>query len=103
MSQSSFPKSAKEVPVLRDHLADNRTVLSNERTFLAYMRTALSLFAVGVTFVKFFGHVLIEIVGWVLIPSGVLVFIIGFIKYKRMKNLIKEEADLGGENRVATI
>ena len=33
--------------ILRDHLAADRTVLANERTFLAYIRTTLTLFVAG--------------------------------------------------------
>jgi len=38
---------------LSDHLAIDRTVLANGRTFLAYVRTALALFIIGITFTHF--------------------------------------------------
>ena len=40
--------------ILRDWLALDRTVLANERTFLAYGRTSLGLFLSGVTLIKVF-------------------------------------------------
>ena len=39
--------------ILRDHLAYDRTVLANERTFLSYMRTSIALFAAGGTLGSF--------------------------------------------------
>ncbi|HDK81416.1 MAG TPA: DUF202 domain-containing protein [Nitrospirae bacterium] len=36
--------SAHKDLFLRDHLAAQRTMLANERTYLAYIRTALTLF-----------------------------------------------------------
>lgn len=35
--------------ILRDYLAIERTILTNEATFLAYIRTSLTLLVVGVT------------------------------------------------------
>jgi len=76
---------------LRDHFAAHRTDLANDRTFLAFIRTALTFFVVGVTFIKFFSHIVIVIIGWILIPIGVLTFIRGLIKYKKVKCVIQEE------------
>ncbi len=79
---------------LRDHLAAQRTMLANERTCLAYIRTALTLFVAGVSFIKFFEHIIYEITGWLLIPLGILTFIKGIISYRKMKRLIAEEDHL---------
>jgi len=73
---------------LREKFAADRTALANERTLLAYIRTALTFFIAGVTFVKFFGSFIIELLGWIFIPAGILFFIIGFIRYKKVKNII---------------
>jgi len=76
--------------ILRDHLAAGRTDLANERTLLAYVRTALALFAAGVTLVHFFESVWLDIVGWTFVPIGVGTFIIGAIRYKTMRDRIKQ-------------
>ncbi|MEC4677001.1 MAG: DUF202 domain-containing protein, partial [Nitrospirota bacterium] len=80
--------------VLRDNLAAQRTMLANERTYLAYIRTALTLFVAGVTLIKFFGHVIYEITGWILIPLGIMILIKGIISYIKMKRIITEEEHL---------
>jgi putative membrane protein len=44
-------------------LAIARTVLANERSLLAFVRTALGCFLGGAGLFKFFGHPLYEMVG----------------------------------------
>jgi len=70
---------------LRDYLATDRTKLANQSTFLAYIRTALTLFVVGLTFVRFFGSTIIETIGWVFVPIGVATFVIGLLRYNRLR------------------
>jgi putative membrane protein len=77
--------------ILRDHLAAHRTALANDRTFLAYIRTALTFSVVGVTFIKFFKNILIEIIGWIMIPVGFYIFIKGLIRFNKIRQVIKEE------------
>ncbi|NOZ25929.1 MAG: DUF202 domain-containing protein [Nitrospirae bacterium] len=81
----------KDHPVLRDHLAAQRTVLANERTLLSYVRTALTLLVAGVSFIKFFGSVVIEALGWVLVPLGLLTLAKGIASYRSMARTIREE------------
>jgi putative membrane protein len=70
---------------LRDYLATDRTKLGNQNTFLAYVRTALTLFVAGVTFIRFFESVVVETIGWIFIPVGLLTFTIGTIRYNRLR------------------
>jgi putative membrane protein len=77
--------------ILRDHLAAHRTELANDRTFLAAVRTALACLAVGVSFIKFFGISVIEILGWIFILISIGTFIRGFMSYNRVKRVIREE------------
>ncbi|MBM3475130.1 MAG: DUF202 domain-containing protein [Armatimonadetes bacterium] len=82
---------AKEEPgqlILRDHLAIDRTVLANERTFLAYIRTALTLFVVGASLIKFFDSLPATVVGWIFIPIGLAVLAFGISRYRRINALI---------------
>ncbi len=70
--------------IVRDWLALDRTVLANERTLLAYMRTAFTLVISGLTFIKFFQHFAFDVVGYVFIASGVIIFIFGMRRYLQM-------------------
>lgn len=66
----------------RDDLALVRTDLANERTLLAYGRTALMVAATGVTLIKFFADTVeIRTIGWSLVAVGILIAIVGVIRF----------------------
>lgn len=71
--------------LLRDELAIERTLLSNERTFLAYLRTAVALVLAGVTFIHFANRSWLEILGFVCVPVGVLILVISYIRYRKIR------------------
>ena len=71
--------------ILRDVLAADRTQMANERTLLAYLRTALTLFIAGVSFIRFFDSLVIEIIGWLFVPLGVWVSWIGVARFRKLK------------------
>ncbi len=88
MSNSPYSNFSKEELILRDHLAIDRTILANENTFLAYIRTCLALLISGASLLKFFDLVLMHILGWVLIFIGISILAIGTIKFKKMRQEI---------------
>jgi len=73
----------------QEKLAEIRTKQSNERTLLAYIRTALTLFVAGVTFVKFFDNVYIELMGWIFIPLAIVNLILGIVRYRSTREHIE--------------
>ncbi|MCX7736286.1 MAG: DUF202 domain-containing protein [Candidatus Kapabacteria bacterium] len=73
---------------LNDQLAAVRSILANERTFLSYQRTALTLAAVGFSLIKFFDGLWSDITGWVFISFSIITIILGIIRYRRMRDLI---------------
>ena len=78
----------KELP-LGDRLAAARSILANERTFLSYQSMAITLFVAGLSFIKLFDLHLIIVVGWVFVPASVITFFLGILRYKRMRDLIR--------------
>ncbi len=72
----------------RDSLAMKRTRLANDRTFLAYQRTALTLFIAGISFIRFFDNLIIEIIGWIFLPLGIVTIVLGIRRYIRIRNRI---------------
>jgi len=84
---------AGKLPILRDDMAVHRTTLANERTFLAYVRTALTLFVAGVTFVKFFDNLMVVATGWLMIPVSLVVLAQGISRYRVMVRTIRKEED----------
>lgn len=66
-----------------------RTFLANERTFLSFIRTSLTLFIVAFTLIKFLDNQLFEFIGWLFVGIGIATFFVGLVRYIRMKILIK--------------
>ncbi len=76
--------------ILRDHLAIDRTMLANESTFLAYIRTGLAMAAAGATLIHFGGDRASLIIGMVLVVGGALIFFIGVGRYRKMRKTIHD-------------
>ncbi len=95
MINDPYERFKREEMILRDWLALDRTVLANKRTFLAYGRTAMALFALGIAFVRLIHHQFFEISGFVLMALGIVVFIVGTREFlansARFKLLIAKE------------
>ena len=93
MNEQQYAKFSKKEFNLCDYLAIDRTSLANERTFLAYLRTALTVFIAGVTFIRFFDSILIEIIGWIFVPVSIATFLIGIIRFKKFKKQVFKISD----------
>ena len=89
---------AKELS-LQDQLAVARTVLANERSLLAFIRTSFSLLIAGITFIRFFEYASFIILGWIMLPLSLIVLTSGIIRYKKMKSLI-HDVELNKENQI---
>ncbi len=94
MSKKQYEIDPEEM-IVRDYLAVDRTAQANERTFLAYIRTALAFGASGIGLIKLFAESIgIIVLGWLLISLGLVVLIFGvyrFIKFRRtISNLAKK-------------
>lgn len=95
MIDDPYAEFKRDDMILRDWLALDRTVLANQRTFLAYSRTAMTMAVLGIAFVKLIGHPFFEISGFLLILFGVFVFYVGWREYsanaKRFENLVHKQ------------
>ena len=80
-----YERFQDEELILRDELAIDRTLLANERTLLAYLRSGVALALAGVTFIYFSDQLWLRIVGFLCVPIGVVVLVIGLIRFNRMK------------------
>jgi len=70
-----------------------RTALANERTLLAYIRTALSAWIFGMAAVKFFSeNILMVWLGWGAIVSGVIILFWGIFQSRKRHVLNGGEA-----------
>jgi len=73
-----------------NQLAITRTILANERTLLAFLRTALGCFLGGAGLIKFFGHPIHEIIGTFFLTISIVWAFIGVRKYRMVKKLISD-------------
>lgn len=91
MSEAApWEKPGLSEPLIRDIMAIERTIMANERTFLSFWRTALTMFIAGLTFLQFFRGTVFQIIGWIFIPTGILVFCWGCRLRARMNRVIQE-------------
>jgi putative membrane protein len=76
--------------ILRDHLAYDRTILANETTLLAYLRTAMALLAAGATLFRLFADdAFFQVLGMVMLILGILIAVIGIHRFFAMTKRLK--------------
>ncbi|MBD3378448.1 DUF202 domain-containing protein [candidate division KSB1 bacterium] len=68
-------------PLLRDHLALERTVLANERTLLAYVRTFLAIVITAISFLHFLQEKIYHWIAFLLFPLSLFILFVGIIRY----------------------
>lgn len=76
--------------ILRERLALQRTILANQSTFLAFLRTSMYFFVAGLSLeslLKIDNGFIIE---WFLFISSFVIFCIGIFNYFRQKKMILE-------------
>ena len=74
---------------LRDYLAAHRTILSNDRSLMGSVRTALTTFVAGISFVKFFENKTLFIIGWVFVGVSIIILAYGIVRYYHIKKMIQ--------------
>lgn len=102
METETARPTKKHYYITDDRDAIVRTIMANQRTFLAYLRTALTLFVAGVTFVRFFETPWVVAIGWGFIPLGVATAVVGLWRYNVLRLRLKHHNayDLSG-HRIA--
>ena len=86
-SKRELAKDRTEQAADRTDWAEERTLLAKERTFSAWGRTGLSAMAAGLAIAHLLGSTdhpwIARTVGIILILTSGLIFIIGFISYRK--------------------
>jgi putative membrane protein len=88
MSRNPYIRFRGKELGLADYLAIDRTVLANERSLLAYGRTALAMLAIGGSCIKFFDARWIQMIGVVFIVASVVVAAFGWTRFRRMRHYL---------------
>ena len=97
MQKKGVDPSLKGEVFVRDHLAEYRTGLALKRTFLSYLRTALAFSGGGLAMIKFSGHPLVILLGWILLPAGVVILVQGVITYIKVNRGLQVEKEKTNE------
>ena len=88
MATNPYHRFQQTELILRDELAIDRTILSNERTLLAYLRSGVTLLIAGVSIIHFSQQVWFLAVGIACLPGGIATSLIGVMRYRRMHDAI---------------
>jgi putative membrane protein len=88
MKKSPYSRFDCNDLILRDELAVDRTLLANERTLPAYLRSGAALLIAGVSIMHFSTQDWFWAIGIACIPAGILTGMIGIDRYRRMKKSI---------------
>jgi putative membrane protein len=83
--------------VLDDGPVDYRFLLANERTYLAYIRTALSLQVAGLGVLQFLtqgSDVVRQVLGVALVLSGSYVGLAGYLRFRTNERAIRSGTEM---------
>jgi putative membrane protein len=83
-----YDRFSRDDLILRDELAIDRTLLSNERTLLAYARSAVTLMLAGLSFVHFSEAAWFIVLGAACVPVGAAFLVFGAVRFVRMRRSI---------------
>ena len=87
----TYENMKPEEMILRDRLAIDRTHLANERTLLAYVRTAFMLLIAGATAIKALPADRAAVIsGWLLAGAGLIVGLFGVRRFLAMRRRIPQ-------------
>lgn len=86
----SYSRFAQEQLELRDYLALERTILSNERTLLSYSQHALTLIAAGATTMFAVESFAFFVGGAFLVALGLTIGTFGIVRFFRVKRRLDE-------------
>lgn len=75
--------------ILRDHLAIDRTKLSNERTFLSYFRSFIVIVSSGIAIIKIEFLEEIQNLGWFFVFLGPALLVIGIVRFFYVRKKIR--------------
>ena len=71
-------------------LAIGRTAMANDRTFLAYIRTAIGLLGGGIGLIALVKHPVLEAVGWLCIALSAVVLLYGIRRFLQIRSMMIE-------------
>jgi putative membrane protein len=71
-------------------LSIGSTIMANERTLLAFLRTSITFFVAGIGMIKYLDHPVLDAIGWFFIVLAGIFFIWGVHRYRYTRKVLKE-------------
>ena len=81
---------------VRQSLALERTVMANERTLMSFLRTMVAISGAGLTMQHFSNSQLVSVIGYSLIPVGLVIGYFGWRSFRNRKRYIDQDKQLLG-------
>lgn len=89
--KKKLKQQEKKNAEIRDQMAIQRTIFANERTLMAYLRTAITIIAGGIAAIKLSGNTYMEIAGVALLFVGVILSAYSFYRYRIKQKMIEHQ------------
>jgi putative membrane protein len=70
-------------------LTIGRTIMANERTLLAFLRTFMTFFIAGIGLIKYSDHPVFDTLGWIFIVLAGIFFIWGVHRYRHVRKVLR--------------
>ena len=71
-------------------LTIGRTIMANERTLLAFLRTSLAFCIAGIGLIKYLDHQALDAIGWIFIVLAGIFLIWGVYRYRHVRKVLRE-------------
>lgn len=84
---NEIPDSARCDPA--NLLIIGRTIMANERTLLAFLRTSLAFCIAGIGMIKYLDHPLLGAIGWCFAVLAGIFFIWGIHRYRHVRRVLR--------------
>lgn len=66
-----------------------RTIMANDRTLLAFLRTSLAFGAAGVGMIKYLDPPIFDVMGWIFVAFSGVILSAGIHRYRHAKKILK--------------
>lgn len=81
---------------MAEHEPDARFTLANERTLLAYQRSAIGLMAAAIAVAHFFGDdALVIVLALVMLATGAFAAVGGYLRYRQVDEALRDGRPIG--------
>ncbi len=90
MKNNPYSKYKNTDVILHEELGIERTILANERNFLAYFRTTLGIIFISLSFIKLLDLNILKIIGNISLLITLTVFIFGIYRFLKISFFINK-------------